>query len=171
MKKNTYKYYQSLCEFAEAVTSVRSPNEVINTIVEKVAIAVGAKACSVMLLALDRKVLLHVASCGLSEEYLKKGVVSAEKSVGGALTGEAMTFLNVAEDERIQYRDEARREGIASILSVPMMFKGNAIGLIVVYTGEVRHFTRTDTYFVCAAANLGAIALQNAKDMRLFGFT
>jgi len=171
VKKLEHKYYQSICEFTEAVISAHSPGDVLSSIVERVANAMEVKACSVMLLVLDRKVLLYVASYGLSEEYIKKGAVSAEKSVGEALTGKAMTFLNVTEDERIQYREDARREGIASMLSVPMIPRGAPMGVMVVYTGETRYFTNTDIYFARAAANLGAIALQNARDMRLFGFT
>ncbi|MFC2060398.1 GAF domain-containing protein [Chloroflexota bacterium] len=171
MEKIEHQYYQSICEFAEGVNSAHSPKDVLSRIVEGIAKAMGAKACSVFLLVLDNKILLRLASYGLSEEYLKKGVVSAEKSVGEALAGKAVTFLNVPDDERIQYREEAKQEGIASILAVPMMYKMDAIGIILVYTGETHHFTDTDIYFVNAAAHLGAIALQNAKDMRFFGFT
>ena len=171
MTKIEGKYYQSFCELAEAMASVRSPKDVLDCIVERVAKATGAKGCSLMLVQPDNKTLVYVAVYGLSEGYLQKGAVSAEKSVGEALAGKAVTFLNAPEDERIQYREEARREGIVSILSVPMMFKGDAIGVLVVYMGKPHYFIKADIYFVTAAARLAAITLQKAKELRMFGFT
>ena len=35
------------------------------------------------------------------------------------------------------------------------------MGVLRVYTAEPRDFTDDDVYFLCAAANLGAISLQN----------
>jgi len=45
-----------------------------------------------------------------------------------------------------------------------MMLREETIGVIRVYTSEEPyHFTMDDTYFVGAVANLGAIALENAR--------
>ena len=49
------------------------------------------------------------------------------------------------------------------MLSVPMMRKGEVIGVIRLYTSEPCEFSEDDIYFVSAVANLGAIALANAK--------
>jgi len=68
-----------------------------------------------------------------------------------------------AEDSRIQYRKQAKEEGIASILCSPVMLREEVIGVVRVYTAEPRHFTYSDIYFVGAVANLGAIALENAR--------
>jgi GAF domain-containing protein len=128
-----------------------------------VAHALGAKGCSLILLTPDRKLLLHTAACGLSDWYIQKGPLSVDKSISEALEGKPVAILNATEDERVQYREEARKEGIASILSVPMKLREEIIGVIRVYTAEPRHFTEDDTYFVAAVANLGAIALENAR--------
>jgi GAF domain-containing protein len=116
-----------------------------------------------MLLSPDRKVLLHTVAYGLSEWYVKKGPVSADKSISEALEGKAVAILDVTKDDRIQYREQAKKEGIASILSVPVMLREENIGVIRVYTAEPCHFTMDDIYFVGAVANLGAIALENAR--------
>lgn len=89
--------------------------------------------------------------------------MSADKSISEALGGKPVAVLDATEDERIQYREQAKREGIASILSAPMMLKEEIIGVIRVYTAEQRHFTMDDMYFIGAVANLGAIALENAR--------
>jgi len=156
-------YYQSLYELAAVLNSSRAVRDILHSIVENVAKTVGAKGCSLMLLSRNRKVLSHVAVYGLSEGYRTKGQVLADKSIAEALAGKVVNVLHAPEDDRVQYPEEARKEGIASILSVPMMLRQDIVGVVRLYTAEPRTFTIDDIYFIGAAANLGAIALENAK--------
>ena len=163
MERNKEVYYTSLYELAAALNSASAPESILQSMAEGVARAMEAKGCSLMLLSPDRKVLLHTAAYGLSDWYVRKGPVSADKSISEALEGKPIAVFEAAKDERIQYREQAKREGIASILSVPMMLREETIGVIRVYTAEPCHFTMDDMYFVGAVANLGAIALENAR--------
>lgn len=162
-EKGKEYYYERLYEVAAAVSSARDAEAVLHSIVESVTKAVEAKGCSLMLLKLDKRLLIHAVDYGLSDEYLRKGRVSADESISETLEGKPVAVLDATEDERIQYPEAARKEGIASMLSVPMMREGDIIGVMRVYTAEPRHFTADDIYFVTAVANLGAIALENAK--------
>jgi GAF domain-containing protein len=157
------RYYHGLYEAAAAVNSASGTESVLSSLVESVARALGAKACSLMLLTPDRKLLLHTAAHGLSEWYVRKGPVSADDSISEALEGKPVAVPDATEDQRIQYREQAFKEGIASILSVPVMLREEIIGVMRVYTAEPRHFTDEDIYFAGAAAHLGAIALENAR--------
>ena len=163
MEKTKEYYYESLYEVASAVNSARDPEAVLHAIVESVTKAVEAKGCCLVLLKLDKRLLVHAADYGLSDKYLRKGPLSADESISETLEGKPVAILDATEDERVQYPEAARKEGIASILSVPMMRDGDIVGVMRVYTGEPRHFTADDIYFVTAIANLGAIALENAK--------
>ena len=163
MEKTESVYYQSLYEVAAAINSARAPDKVLNSIVENVTKAMNAKGCSLMLLTPDKKHLLHTTAHGLSDRYIKKGPVSADKSIAEALEGKPVAILDATEDERAQYREQAKKEGIASILSVPMMLRDEIIGVIRVYMAEPYHFTMDDMFFVGAVANLGAIALENSR--------
>jgi GAF domain-containing protein len=156
-------YFHILYQLAAEVNSTRTPENVLHSITEITAKGVGAKGCSLMLLTPDKTQLLHTAAYGLSDWYVRKGPVSVDESLSQALDGQAVAVKNASEDVRIQYRQQAHKEGIASILCVPMMLKEGIIGVMRVYTGEPREFNDDDIYFVCAAANLGAIALENAR--------
>ena len=161
-KKVKRSYYASLYEVAALVNSARSPESVLSSIVEKVTKTLDAKGCSIMLLTPDRKRLLHTVAYGLSDWYVRKGVLLADKSIAETLKGNPVAIVDAATDERVQYRAEKKKEGIVSILSIPMLLRDEVIGVVRVYTSEERHFTRDDIYFVSAVANLGAIALENA---------
>ena len=163
MERNKEHYYTSLYELASTLNSSRAPDSILQSVVEGVAKAMEAKGCSLMLLSPDKKVLLHTVAYGLSDWYVRKGPVSADKSISEALDGKAVAILDATKDDRIQYQEQAKKEGISSILSVPMMLREETIGVIRVYTAEPYHFTMDDMYFVGAVANLGAIALENAR--------
>ncbi|MCK4844012.1 MAG: GAF domain-containing protein, partial [Dehalococcoidia bacterium] len=76
----TQRYYRSLYEIAAVVNSAGTPDSVLEAIVKTVAEALKAKGCSLMLLTPDREALLHTAAYGLSNWYVRKGPLSADKS-------------------------------------------------------------------------------------------
>lgn len=163
MKKTEKNYYQSLYEITSILNSERDPRALLYSIVESVAKATGAKACSLMLLTPDKDVLLHTIAYGLSDWYLRKGPVKVSKVISDVLGGKTVAVLDATTDERVLYREQAKQEGIASILSVPMRLRGQVIGVLRVYTAKPYRFTKDDIHFVETIANLGAIALENLR--------
>jgi GAF domain-containing protein len=163
MKQREKTYYQSLYQLATILNSARSPDDILHSIVEGVAKAMGAKACSLMLLTPDEKVLLHTAAYGLSDWFVRKGPVLADKSMSETLKGKPVTVLDAATDERVEYRKQVKREGIASILSMPVKLREETVGVMRVYSSKPRRFTDADISFATAAANFGAIALESAR--------
>lgn len=163
MEPKVCQYFHALHQVAVDITSSLDPRVVPEAIVRSIAEAVGAKACSILLLAVDRQQLCHMASFGLSPEYMGKGPVLVDRSMADALDGHPVAVRDVRTDPRIQYAAEAVREGIASILSVPIRLREEVVGVVRVYSSEPRQFTIEDVEFVEAAANLGAIALENAR--------
>lgn len=163
MELSERNYYESLYEIAVALNSNRAPDSILRSIVQRVAQAMDAKGCSLMLLTVDKKQLLHMAAYGLSDWYVRKGPVSVDESISEALDDKPIVVLDATEDERVQYRKQAQKEGIASILCVPVSLREEIVGVIRVYTKKPYHFTTDDIFFVRAVANLGAIALENAR--------
>jgi len=163
MAKEGRDYYERVYEVVSVLNSERDPRALLHSVVESVAKATGAKACSLMLLTPDREVLLHSAAYGLSDWYLRKGPVRVGKIISDVLEGKPIAVLDAATDERVLYREQAKKEGIASMLSVPMKLRGEVIGLLRVYTAKPCRFTKDDTDFVGIIANLAAIALENLR--------
>ena len=129
------RYYETLFEAAKAVNSSLRLNDVLKAIVESTAKATDAKGCSVLLLSSDRKKLWYGASYGLSEQYLKKGEILADTSIAETWSENRPVLVQrAAFDWRIQYREEAKKEGIGSILSVPLVLKDEVIGVLRIYT-------------------------------------
>jgi signal transduction protein with GAF and PtsI domain len=123
MTRERRDYYESVYQIASILNSARDPRALLHSIVETTAKAMGAKACSLMLLTAERDVLLHTAAYGLSDRYLRKGPVAVGQIISYVLEGKPVAVLDATTDERVLYREQAKKEGIASMLSVPMRLR------------------------------------------------
>lgn len=166
--EDAYQKMRTLYETSRAVSSSLNLSQVLSTIVRQATEVMGVKASSIRLLDEDRRYLEVSAAYGLSDAYLTKGKVDPQRGEMDrlALQGKAVALLDATVDPRFQYPEEARKEGIRSVLSVPMLLLDRAIGVLRVYTGEVRQFTPEDTEFLMALASQGAAAIQNARAYR-----
>lgn len=152
--------------FLELATSINSSldiKQILHGMSVETCKALGMKGVTIRLLNEDANTLELVASHGLSDAFVQKGPVSAEKSVAAALKGETVVIEDVANDERLQYREETLKEGIASMVCVPIRSKDAVIGVMRLYTKEKRMFTEDFITTVSALAQTGALAIQNAS--------
>ena len=158
--------YGTLMSFREAVKAVNSTLDLraaLNVLIKNMVQALQLKASAIRLLDPQKRILELVASHGLSEKYLNKGPVDADKSIADAMEGKTISAYNVTEDPRAQYPKEAKDEGIASIISVPLRIKGRVIGVMRLYTPEPREFSEEEISSAEVLAETGAIAIENAK--------
>ena len=104
-----------------------------NHLAQLLVTALDIKACAIFVQDPDIKELEILASCGLSPKYLSKGPLLADMSLAANLKGEPMIVADVSKDKNIQYPEEARKEGIAAILSVPIVFLNEVLGALRLY--------------------------------------
>lgn len=164
MRSRPLDYYKALYQIATDVDSGTSTKDVLNGIVRSTAKSIGLKGCSLMLLSKDRKRLVHTVAYGLSSSYIRKGSVKIDPITDEALKGNPIIVYDATTDPRIQYKAQAKEEGIASILSMPMVLREEVIGILRVYTSEPRDFTTEDIEFLNLVAALGAISLRKARE-------
>jgi GAF domain-containing protein len=131
----------------DALNAQVSTDVFLQTTTEVITKQLGLKSCHVRLLSRDQSVLEHVASYGLSDEFLTKGPVDAERSVSEALKGEVVLVEDCSLDPRIQFPGEHAREGIVSLLTVPLESRGQVIGVMRFGTAERRKFTPEEIDF------------------------
>jgi GAF domain-containing protein len=156
-------YFRTFREVSRSLTSTLDIAEVTHLIARLTAEAANVKGCSIFLLKERNKRLELIANHGLSQQYLQKGPLDADRSLAECLDGKPVHAFDVLTDPRVQYPAEARAEGIASMLSVPMVLKDRMIGVLRLYTSSPHHFPEDEVDFASALAELGAIALENAR--------
>ena len=126
--------YETLLKVTKAISHSKDPEEIALMTVESIKSTLKVKGCSLFLFNRKTNELELATSYGLSDEYINKGPVSALSSIAQSLEEGPVAIYDVMDDPRIQYPEEARKEGIASLLSVPIVVGGNLIGAMRVYT-------------------------------------
>jgi signal transduction protein with GAF and PtsI domain len=162
MKKQLLNY-ETLLKVSKAISHSKDQEEVILMTVDSIKSALQAKGCTLFLMNRQTNDLEVAASFGLSEGYLNKGPLSAFRSIAQTLADGPVAVYDVTDDPRIQYPDEARQEGISSILSVPGLAGGHIIGALRVYTAEPWEFDMDDINFVQAMAAMAGMAIDMAR--------
>ena len=156
-------YFRSFIEVCKIINSSLDLKEVLTLITKNIVKLINVKACTIFLFDKDRKKLDVSASHGLSDTYLRKGPLDAGKSIAETLDGKIALIRDTSNDSRVQYPDEAKKEGIASVLSVPMTVKGQIIGVLRIYTSEQREFSENEYKLILGLADMGGIAIDNAR--------
>ena len=138
--------------------------EVLDLIAAGVTKGMGVKGCTISLLDKKRDQLKVVAYQGLTQRYMEKGPIDPARSLSGMVqSGQDLYIEDVTQDTRVQYPEEAREEGIKSILSVPLLLKQELIGALRIYTATAHHFSPEEFKFLHGLADQAALAIENAR--------
>lgn len=156
-------FHSIIDHVTQAVRSSLDLNELYQSIVRVITEQLRIKGCAIRMLDAKREKLVLKAAHGLSQAYLNKGPVDADKSVAEALDGECIVIKDMLTDPRIQYPEEARREEISSMLSVPLMSKQESIGILRVYTKDRYDFSENEIIMMKAIGEQCALAIRNAQ--------
>ncbi|HLJ68450.1 MAG TPA: GAF domain-containing protein [Chloroflexota bacterium] len=159
------RYFDALYQITLRLSSSLDLDNVLTYLTEETAQAVVARAASVRLLNSTGERLEMRAVYGLSAAYLNKGPVELARSPvdRDILAGTPSQLEDVTTDASFQYPEEAAREGIVSVASVPLIARGSPIGVLRVYSAERRRFSDSDMRFLVAVADLAALCIENAR--------
>ena len=111
-EKSYFKLFRDTCK---VINSSLNLSNVLDLITENMITALNVKACSVFLWNKKRSTLEVSATRGLNESYLEKGSIDADKSMAETLQGKSVLILDLANDSRVQYPDEAIKESISKL--------------------------------------------------------
>lgn len=137
-------YLEEFKAISHAISTYGDLNLLINHLAEGTTRTFGAKGCCIMLFDETENQLFTVSSYGISDEYLSKGPVLVDNKYCAFVKGEPLFVEDLGSDSRIQYPDAAKKEGIVSMLSIPILFHEESIGLIRIYHGKKKGFNEDD---------------------------
>jgi GAF domain-containing protein len=150
-------------DLSASMSSSLDVKKIIQALTQELVDELHLKAASVRLLDEETLTLKLVASFGLSDKYLNKGPVVADKNIARALKGETIYIKDVLTDPGIQYKKEKEAEGIVSMLYVPIKSHDKVIGVLNIYSSWSREFTEDEIMLVTALAYQGGLAISNAS--------
>jgi len=137
--------------------------KVLDRLVHESVRIMEAQGATLRLVQQNTDELATAATCGLSEAYLAKGPVTMEDGLIPRNPDDVIIVDNVEQDPRLRYPQEALREGIRSMISIPLVSKGATKGNLRLYAREPHHFTRDELPFLRVLAGGTAVIIDNVQ--------
>ncbi len=122
-------------------------------------------ACSVMLLDGGRRELLARAAWGLRTEKVHRLSFAVGEGVAGwvAQRGEAARIDDVTVDPRFVVLDGAPHTPIVSMACVPMVARGEVVGVLTATSGKPAAFLQSDVELLTFLATTIALDMENLR--------
>ena len=156
-------YFKTFCKVSRAFGTTLGKDELLDLIVQSAIDTMDAKAACLFLADEQEDVFVPVAQKGLSKNYLHASPMRARKVVDEMLKGGYLAFRDATTDSRLENLEVKKTEGIASILSVPVIVKDKPIGALSLYTNTPRDFSKDEIDFLSALAEQGGLAIEQAR--------
>jgi len=158
---------KALSKISKAIVSDLYLEDILKLIVTVTAEVMGSNICSLMLIDDKTQKLVIRATQSVSDIYLTKPALKIGDGISGkvALENKPIAVKDVAKEEEYRYKDIAKKEGLRSLLCVPLAVKGKVIGVLNCYTSKLHEFTSTEIDVLTSVANQAAVAIENTELM------
>ncbi len=158
------KEINALLEISKAIASGLYLEDVLRLIVTVTANLMNSKICSLWIFDEREQRLKLKATQSISEEYLRERSLAMGEGVVGhvALQNQPMAILDVLREPLYKEKELAKKEGLVSMLSVPMCIKDRVIGVINCYTSYPHSFSKSEEEILTTVANQAAICIENS---------
>jgi len=158
------KEINALLEISKAIASGLYLEDVLRLIVTVTANLMDSKICSLWILDEKDQKLNLKATQSISEEYLKERSLAIGEGVVGHVAhyNQPMAIPNVLEEPLYKEKELAKKEGLVSMLSVPMCIKDRVIGVINCYTSYPHSFSKSEEEMLTTVANQAALCIENS---------
>ena len=156
-------YFKTFCKVSQAFGTAATQQELLDLVVKSAVDALNGKAACLFLADERADRFVPMAQHGLSENYLHASPLKAQKLVQALLKKGHLAFEDATRDPRLENHDAKAKEGIASILTVPVRVADRTIGVLSLYTAEQRTFSAGEIEFLDALADQGGIAIEKTR--------
>ncbi|MGE5280014.1 MAG: GAF domain-containing protein [Deltaproteobacteria bacterium] len=166
MAQSSASALEALSKISKAISSDVYLEDLLKLIVTVTAQAMGSKLCSLMLLNEEGQLIIR-ATQTVSEEYMRKAPIRIGEGISGkvAAQNQAIAVFDVQKEKNYKYKEMAQKEGISSLLCVPLSVHGKVIGVLNVYTSDPHKFTKAETNTLTSVAAQAALVIQNTELM------
>jgi signal transduction protein with GAF and PtsI domain len=154
---------KALTTIGKAINSEQYLDDVLQLIVTVTAQLMSSNICSLMLIDPKEGVLVIRATQSISDQYISKPPLKIGEGIAGkvAKTMKPIMVLDVTKEPEYKYQDIAKKEGLRSLICVPLSIKGVVIGVLNCYTSEEHHFLPKEIDILTTVANQAALSIEN----------
>ena len=158
---------RSKLEGVQAVTDIAlghlELDDLLRVLLPRIAELLDADTCAVLLLDADRRELVARAAVGL-EEGVERGIrIPVGQGFAGRVASGGRPVILDDVDHAEVLNPVLREKGVKSLLGVPLLVQGKAIGVLHVGTLERRLFTQGERDLLQLVGERVAVAIERAQ--------
>ena len=140
----------------ETVFDANNPTTLGSQVTQLLISTMGVKGASIFVVNPGTESLEILATEGLSIEYVNKGPILVDKSIKLQSNLKPVIIADTNDTKLLQYPEKAKKEGIRSIVSLPVNLKGKIIGAVRIYHSEPWEVSKLElSYLRLLTLNIG----------------
>lgn len=167
--------FAAVGELLQTLVMLLPQRETLNRIAERVASLMEFKACAILMPTPDGRQMRVEGNCNFPGNYLQQlngpravrlgqGELSESPSARAFATGEPAVIPDVTVNDGFKrWRALAERHGFRAIVSVPLLLRGTAIGVLNGYSERPRDFRKEELDFLIAVAAQASLVIELAR--------
>ena len=144
-------------------STVYDHQEVMDTIVQALPVLLDIDACTIRLHDASIGTFVLGAAHGVSMEYLSREAIDTEETLNMVRSGHPVYSAHVDQDPLLPFHEEASREGIKSVLTLPIAFQEEVIGIMRLLSRSGRRYAEEERAFALALAEQVGIAISHGR--------
>ena len=157
--------FQTLVQVGQDMAGKRKVEEILQTITREALLLMDCRLCAFFLYDQEKDLLnLHSLQDGNGPRPYHESLNPAESLLGTSLRGHRQVQTrDLFRTEEHHFIKLIREENLHSMLVTPVVYESEPIGLLTLYVDRKHRFNDDERVIARALADLGAIAVQNAR--------
>ncbi|OIO37121.1 MAG: hypothetical protein AUJ75_04765 [Candidatus Omnitrophica bacterium CG1_02_49_10] len=163
--KDINEQFLSIFKIGQSLSLSLNMPTILNVIAKGACSITSSKACVIRLLDGDKKKLILKAGFGLSKTHMNIGSVRVGEGICGNIVKSLKPTIvkNIKQYDACVNKRMAEDQGFTTVLGVPVIYRDEPLGVIMVY-GDSRHtYTQRDKNILSLFASQAAISIRNAE--------
>lgn len=163
--RQTAHQLEVLIDIAQSVVTKRQLEEILQTITSRSLEIIPCSLSAIFLKDEGQDTLSLRASSGdVDTADLNETIAFAESAIGTAFTRQkTIEITDLPKIEENHLSKLIQKEKLASMISCPILYENEAIGVLNIYTNYQHRFNNTEKRVFQTLASLGASAIRNAQ--------
>ena len=163
--RHTADQLEALIDIAQSIVAKRQLDEILHTIASRSRELVSCKLCAIFLGDPEQSTLVLRATSGSGlPEGIQETVPIEASSIGTAFRRcKTVEITDLPKIEEHHFQQLIQKEGLVSMLSCPIQFEGEAVGVLNIYMDRPHRFSDAEKRLFETLASLGAAAITNAR--------
>jgi len=156
---------ETLITTGQSLVAKLEPQELYDTLTRDARQVLSARACALYLHDGESAALRWASLTGNTIAGLPDRAIPLDScALAGVIHNRrALTFANIQSPDFRDLEDLPADPTLVSMLATPILYEGDVLGVLAVFTGRLHRFDNDEKRLLAALASLGAVALQNSR--------